>query len=429
MTSEPGATPGLVRSMRRWDLVGVVVNGVIGAGIFGLPSKIFSLAGPYSIFAFLICAVCVAAIVLCFAEVASRYSGTGGPFLYASEAYGPATGFLVGWLVFVARLTAFAANCSLLPAYLGLFVPAVAAGVGRAAFLTVLVLVLAAVNVAGVRVAANTSNLFAAGKLIPLAVFVVAGLFFLDASRFSLAVAPGYRPFAQSVFLLVYAFTGFEMAVIPAGEARTPGRDLPVALLTGMAIVVAFYVLIQVVSIGTLPGLATSERPLADAAVRFLGPGGAAMITAGIVISLAGNLNVLMLSASRILFAMAEHGEIPAPLKSIHARHHTPWIAVLVTAAIMLGLTLSGTFLWLLTLSTLSRLVAYIATAGALPILRRRPGAPPARFRLAGGGMMAAAAVALGLWLVSNSTLREARDTAIAAGVGLTMYYSYRKWA
>jgi APA family basic amino acid/polyamine antiporter len=425
---ETSGMPGLVRSMRRWDLVGVVINGVIGAGIFGLPSRVFALAGPYSIFAFLICAVCVAAIVLCFAEVASRYSATGGPYLYASEAYGPATGFLVGWLVFVARLTSFAANCSLLPAYLGLFFPALAAGTGRACILTLVVVVLAAVNVAGVRVAANTSNLFAAGKLIPLAVFVVAGLFFLDPARFSMGVLPGYRPFSQSVMLLVYAFTGFEMSVIPAGEARKPGRDLPVALMAGMSVVVVFYVLIQVVAIGTLPELADSQRPLADAAARFLGPGGAVMITVGIVVSLAGNLNVLMLSASRIIFAMAEHGELPALLAAIHPRHRTPSLAVLTTAAIMLGLTLSGTFLWLLTLSTLARLVAYIATAGALPVLRRDTGAPEAKFRLCGGVAVAVAAIGLGLWLISNSTLREARDTAIAAGIGLTLYYAYRTW-
>jgi amino acid transporter len=228
--------------------------------------------------------------------------------------------------------------------------------------------------------------------------------------------------------LLVYAFTGFEMAVIPAGEARKPGRDLPVALMAGMSVVVVFYVLIQVVAIGTLPELATSQRPLADAAARFLGPSGAVMITVGIVVSLAGNLNVLMLSASRIIFAMAEHGELPAPLAAIHPRHRTPPLAVLATAAIMLGLTLSGTFLWLLTLSTLARLVAYMATAGALPVLRRSPDAPEAKFRLPGGVAVSVAAICLGLWLISNSTLREARDTAIAAGIGLTVYYAYRTW-
>jgi APA family basic amino acid/polyamine antiporter len=419
-------TPGLLRLMRRWDLVGVVINGVIGAGIFGLPSKVFALAGPYSVFAFLLCAVCVGLIVLSFAEVASRFSGTGGPFLYAYEAFGPTTGFLVGWLVFVARLTSFAANCSLLPAYLGLFVPALGAGIGRASLLTAVVVALAIVNVSGVRVAANASNTLAIGKLLPLAVFVIAGLFFLDPARFSPAAAPEYRPFAQSVLLLVYAFTGFEMSVIPAGEARKPGRDLPIALMAGMAVVVVFYVLIQVVSIGTLPNLASSQRPLADAASRFLGAGGALMITAGIVVSLAGNLNVLMLSASRILFAAAGRGQLPAIFAEVQPRFRTPAAAVLATAAIMLALTLSGTFLWLLTLSTVSRLFTYIATAGALPVLRRRPDAPPAAFRLPAGVAISTAAIVLGIWLLSNSTLREARDTAIAAAAGLAIHLVYR---
>ena len=242
--------------MRRWDLVGVVINGVIGAGIFALPSRAFELAGPYSVFAFVLCAFCISLIVLCFAEVAGRFDGTGGPYLYASAAYGPTTGFMVGWLVFVARITSFSANCSLAPAYLALFVPGLDTGWPRAIVLAAIVVTLAAVNVAGVRVAANASNTLAIGKLVPLAVFVVVGLFYLEPARFTRRLLPDYRPFAQAVLVLVYAFTGWEMAVIPAGEARRPGKDLPIALLKGVAVVVVFYVLIQVVAIGTLPNLA-----------------------------------------------------------------------------------------------------------------------------------------------------------------------------
>jgi amino acid transporter len=417
----PKPTFGLLRSIGRWDLVGVVINGVIGAGIFALPSRTFELAGPYSIVAFLLCAACISLVVMCFAEVASRFEGTGGPYLYASAAYGPTTGFMVGWLVFVARITSFSANASLLPAYLALFAPAVGTGAARAAVLAAVVLALAAMNVAGVRVAANASNALAIGKLLPLAVFVGVGLFFVAPERFS-GPPPEYRPFAQAVLIMVYAFTGFEMAVIPAGEARKPGRDLPVALLLGMAAVVTFYVLIQAVCVGTLPALGKTSTPLADAATVFLGRGGAAMIAAGIVISLAGNLNILMLSASRILFAAAEHGQLPAPLASIHPRFRTPVVAVLATAGLMLALTLSGKFLWLLTISTVARLFTYIATAGALPILRRRADAPQASFRLAGGTAVAVSAVVLGAWLLSNATLRETRDTAIAAGAGLAVF-------
>jgi amino acid transporter len=361
----PSAEPRLLRSIGRWDLVAVVLNGVIGAGIFGLPSKVFALVGPYSLISFVACAFAVFVIVLCFAEVAGRFRDTGGPYLFARATYGPLAGFTVGWLVWVTRVTAFAANCSLLPEYLGFFFPRVATGVPRAIVLTVAVTLLAAVNVRGVRTVANTGNALTVGKLIPLLIFIGAGVFFLKPDAFTLGAAPGYYDFSRSVLLLVFAFTGFEMAVIPAGEVRNPGRDLPFALLVGMLVVVTIYVLTQAVSIGTLPELAKSTRPLADAAARFLGTWGAALITAGIVVSLAGNLNVLILAASRMLYAMAEHGELPAPLASVHAGFRTPAIAVIVTTAIMLALTLSGTFSYLITISVLSRLVTYIATCSA----------------------------------------------------------------
>ena len=149
------ADKGLVRSIARWDLVAVVLNGVIGAGIFGLPSKIFRLAGGFSIAAFLVCALCVIPMVLCFAEVGSRYSASGGPYLYAYEAYGAVTGFTVGWLVWMARLTSFSANCSLLPNYLDLLFPGAGSGLPRVCIVTLVVGTLAVVNITGVRVAAN----------------------------------------------------------------------------------------------------------------------------------------------------------------------------------------------------------------------------------------------------------------------------------
>ena len=404
----------------------MVINGVIGAGIFGLPSKVFGLSGSYSIFAFALCALCVGVIVLCFAEVGSRFSGSGGPYLYTRETFGSVTGFTVGWLVWIARITSFAANCSLLPEYLDKFFPGAASGLPRALIITGVIGTLALVNVAGVRLAADASNIFAIGKLLPLAVFIVAGLWFLDPSRFSFATVPAYHPFSQSVLLLVYAFTGFEMAVIPAGETNNPQRNLAPALLTGMAAVVTFYVLIQIVSIGTLPDLAASRRPLADAAARFLGTGGAVMITVGIVISLAGNLNVLILAASRMLFAMSEGGELPGVLSRVHPRTRTPVLAILSTMAVMLALTLSGTFIALVTLSTISRLFTYMATCGALPILRRQPNAPKAGFLMPAGVAVAVSGIVVCVWLLSNSTLREARDTSIAIAAGLGLYWLNR---
>jgi amino acid transporter len=396
--------PNLARSLRRRDVVAVVLNGVIGAGIFGLPAKVFSLSGDYSLAAFGVCAACVMAIVLSFAEVAGRYSGTGGPYLYARDAYGPATGFAVGWLVWIARITSFSANCTLLPEYLDFFFPGAAAGLCRAMIILFAVGLLAFLNLRSVRVMADAGNAFAFGKLLPLAIFVGAGLFFLHRGSFSFHHAPGYHAFSQSVLLLVYAFTGFEMAVIPAGEIRSPERTLPLALFTGMSIVVVFYVLIQVVCIGTLPRLAESHRPLADSASGFLGTGGAVMITAGILISLAGNLNVLILAASRILFAMAESGELPRSLGYVHPKTQVPVVAVLGTITVMLGLTLSGTFIYLVTLSTISRLITYLVTCS---VVRRWVGAM---------GVVSC------LWLLSSAGWRDARDAGIGVGIGLIIY-------
>jgi amino acid transporter len=410
-------------------MVAVVLNGVIGGGIFGLASRVYALSGTYSLLAFGACAICVSLIVLSFAEVAGRFSGTGGPYLFAKECYGPAAGFGVGWLVWVARVTSFAANCSLVPDYLAFFFPGAATGAPRALILVVLVTALAAVNVRGVRNTANWSNVLAVGKLLPLGVFVVAGLAMLVPARFSFAAGTSYHGFSQSVLLLVYAFTGFEMAVIPAGEVHNPGRDVPRALLIGMTAVVAFYVGIQAACIGTLPGaeLAKSSRPLADAAAGFLGNGGAVMMMVGMVVSLAGNLNVLILAASRMLFAMAEGRALPAGLASVHPRFRTPAVAVLATTAVMLTLALSKTFVYLVTVSTVARLVTYFATCGALPILRRRHSGG-AGFHLPGGVWIAGAAMALCLWLLSNASLQEAFHTAIAVAVGYVIYGAYRSY-
>jgi amino acid transporter len=413
---------GLIRSIRKWDLIAVTVNSVIGAGIFGLPSKVYGLAGNYSLVAFVLCALFAAMIVLCFAEVSSRYSDTGGPYLYARDAFGPMAGFAIGWLMWIARITAFAANTSIMLGYLSLFWPAVAAGPVRATVICFITLALATVNLIGVRDVALTTNILTIGKLAPLALLILSGLFYLDLSRFSLGPAPPPVAFSGAMLLLVYAYTGFEIAVVPAAEMRNPQRDLPIAILTTIGIVALLYILIQIVCIGTLPGLSTSERPLADVASRILGRHGAAMISVGAVISIAANLNVVVLSASRIPFAMAERGELPRFLAVIHKRFHTPHASIILTCTIMGALTLSGTFLYTLTISTIARLVIYGATCFALPVLRRRGSAAATAFRAPLGVPISLGVLALAIWLLWNTTFRELRDTAIAAAVGLAAY-------
>jgi len=416
----------LVRGIRRWDLVAITINGIIGAGIFGLPSKVYSLIGTYSLIAFVVCALVVALIILCFAEVSSRFEETGGPYLYAREAYSPAVAFEVGWLIWLARVTAFAANCNLLINYLSFFWLSATNPFWRASVIVLVVTGLAIINLLGIRQAAIVSNIFTVGKLVPIIIFIAAGLFFLNPAAYEFGPRPTTGAFSQSVLLLVYAFTGFEMATIPAGEVRDPQRNLPRALLIAILVVAILYIMIQVVCVGTLPGLAQSQKPLADAGSQFLGVAGGAIISAGAIISITGNLNILLLSGSRLPFAMAEQKQLPEFIASVHRKFFTPWVSILITAGIMLFLTLKSSFVAALTISAIARLFTYAATCLALPIFRARRETPAALFRLPGGTVIAILSLLLIVWLLLNATLQEAKVSAIAAGVGLLIYFVHR---
>lgn len=417
---------GLVRGIGRWDLVAVAINAIIGAGIFGLPSRAYALIGSYSLIAFIVCAIVVALIILCYAEVGSRFTETGGPYLYAREAFGSAVGFEVGWLMWLARLTAFAANCNLLVDYLGFFWAPATTHYWREAIIVVVVAVLAAVNIAGVRDAALVTNVFTIGKLIPLILFIAVGLFFLNPHAYSFAERPAYGAFSSSVLILVYAFSGFEMAAIPAGEIRDPQRTLPLALLTAIGVVALLYISIQIICIGTLPELAASQRPLADASSVFLGSAGSAIISAGVVVSIVGNLNIIILAGSRLPFAMAERRELPLIISATHKRFRTPHVAILITSGAVLALTLWSTFSKQVNLSVIARLVSYSVTCAALLVFRRKASAPPAIFKAPAGAAAAIAALLLAGWLLSNISALDARDSAIATAVGLVIYFAFR---
>lgn len=417
----------LVRGIGKWDLTAIAINTIIGAGIFGLPAKVTALIGGYSLIAFVICALIIGLIVLCFAEVGSRFKDTGGMYLYAREAFGPVVGFEVGWLYWVVRVTTFAANANLLLAYLGFFYPTANQGTTRIILIAITLLLLTAVNFAGIRQSVILTNFFTVGKILPLLVFAAVGLFFIQPENFTFGPLPGYGSFSEAILILIYAFVGFEAAVIPAGETRDPQKNVPFALLTALGIVAVLFIVIQVVSIGTLPGLATSERPLADAAGQFLGTWGAAFITIGALISISGNLNTGFLTASRMPYAMAEQGEVPQMLGVTHQRFKTPWVSVLVTSLFMLVFAVQSSFISALTISTIVRLLVYATTCAALPVYRKRENAPPAAFKAPLGIAAAVLSLLLTIWLLTNVNYqKEGLMVVILAAVGLIFYFAYR---
>jgi len=417
----------LVRGIGRWDLTAIAINTIIGAGIFGLPARVHALIGSYSLIAFVLCAIIIGFIVLCYAEVSSRFSTTGGPYLYAREAFGSVVGFEVGWLYWIVRITTFAANCNLFVTYLGFFDERIATGTGRTVIIGAIVILLAGVNLIGVKQSALMTNLFTAGKLIPLFLFALIGLFFIQPANFNFDVVPQYDTFSKAVLLLIYAFVGFEVSVVLGGETKDPQRTMPFALMVAVAVVAVLYIFIQIVSIGTLPNLATSERPLADAAATFMGTFGAAFITVGALISILGNLNVGLLGGTRLLFAMSEQKDLPAVVSSTHSKFKTPYVAIIFSAVVILFLTIFSSFITALAIATITRLLVYATTCLAVPVFRKRENAPEAKFLAPAGIVAAVLSLLLIVWLLTQVDFaKEGLPILIAAVVGLSVYLPYK---
>ncbi|AKD55219.1 APC family permease [Spirosoma radiotolerans] len=422
MADTTSSSPVLLRGIGRYDFIALIINITIGAGILGLPTKLYALAGTWSLLAYGVSAGIVTLIILCFAEVSSRFSGTGGPYLYTRIAFGPLVGFEVGWLFWLSRIAAFASICNLFVSYAALFRPQLATGWERTGLMAALVTSLAILNYIGVQRSARVNTLFTITKLLAVALFAAVGLFFVKSTAFAWPPFPSYASFSQTVLLLIFTFSGFDVATIPSGEVQQPQRTVPLSLLVAIGTVAVLFMAVQIVCIGTLPNLGSSERPLADAARQFIGPAGGWFITIVALLTALGTLHALMLTGPRLLFAMAEQGQLPNWLAATHPRFRTPYSAILITAILQLLLAVTGTFLYALTLSTLIRIAYFALTCAALPVFRRRANVPPAQFRVAGGWLISALAVVLCLWLLSNSSGREARDVAIAMAAGLVIF-------
>jgi amino acid transporter len=404
-TSGPAASPQLVRAIGRWSLAALVLNSILGSGIFGLPSDIAKLVGGQAPLAYVLVALGMALIVACFAEVSSRFTEAGGPYLYARVAFGRFAGLQVGWMAGLVRVTAAAANANLFVVYLGEFWPQATNRWPRLGILFVLLGVLTLINYRGVRSGARVTNFFTVAKLLPLAVFVAAGAFFLFSSgpveRTAELPVATTRNWLEAVLLLVFAYGGFEAALLPMAEASNPRRDAPFALGVVLAFITVLYISIQLIVMNTMADPTASQRPLATAAHAFLGSMGAAFISVGALLSIYGYLSSMMVMSPRLPFALAERGDFPRVFARVHERFRTPHLAIVLFGALLFGMAAWGGFRGNATLSAVSRLLTYAPVCLALIVLRRKqPG--DAAFRLPGGEVVAALAIVFSLLLLAG---------------------------
>ena len=428
MSNDKGAQ--LRRDIGFFGAAFLVLNAMIGAGIFALPGKVAVNAGMLSPWLFLAVGVVFLAVVLTFAELASYFRDSGGPVLYASYAFGPLAGFGTGWILFLSRMTAFAANANVMAIYLGSLLPWFGEGVGRAAVISVITLGLTYANILGVKDGVRTMGFFTILKVLPLILLVLLGLQHVTADTLIPSAAAVIEDLGGTTLLLVYAYVGFETMAVTAGETAEPRRTLPRALIRTVIGTGILYFLIVLVFISVIPEDTYADATLVDVGRSLAGASGAIGITLAAVFSIGGNLAGTMIAGPRLIFALAENRLLPAWFGNIHPRYATPDHSILVMGGLALVMALSGSFVELAVASSLSRMLSYILSIASLPIIRNRASdTMKARaYRIRGGYLVPLVGLAICLWLTAQATAENWRTVGILLAIGLVLYAVERRF-
>ena len=422
----PNSTPTLARALSRWDLTAIAVNTMVGSAIFVLPATAGASIGPWAPLSFLACAAIILLLVLTYAAAGSQFRETGGPYLYARKAFGEVVAFEVGWIFWLGRLAAVGANYSVFILYLAYFEPGLADGLPRAVTITLMALLMTLANIRGVKLSARIVNGFTLAKLLPLALLILVGFVAVEFTQPGSPKAFTAPDFLRSIFILVFAYGGFEQASIPAGEAKEPQRDLPRALLLALGVVTLLYVSIQFVSYAIDPSIAASTRPLAQVADRLLGPFGAGLIALGAMVSTSGYLFGASLAVPRLGFALAEQGQLPPLFGRVHPQYRTPWVSIVTHFLVTWLLAVFLSFLQLAVINVMARLVVSAATCLAVIRFQRRE-QPASAFRLPGKHLIPLAGLALIVLLLLQASRNEVLYGMLALGVGVLGYLFFKK--
>ncbi|MFO0982017.1 MAG: amino acid permease [Planctomycetota bacterium] len=411
------------------DAICIGINLIIGSGIFLRPGAIAAVMGDSGFLAFAAVGVALISVALCYAEVASMYAQNGGSYVYAREAFGPWTGFVVGWSAYVSSLLSWAAVAGGATEYLAELSPFLAQPMVKRAIASLIILAFGFINYVGIKPAAWTTNGFTIAKLLPLLVFAIVGLSIIRLDRLSFATSAS--ALGAGAFKALFACQGFENVPVPAGETKNPRRSIPLATVSSLLFSVSLYVLIMIVatcSVGS-EALARSDRPLALAAENFLGSTGAKLIAICAAISMTGYNSGVALITPRYLSAMAADGFLPRPVSVNHPRFATPHLAIVFTTLAAMLCSLAFDYNSLVDWSIVTSGLMYLATCLAVPILRRtRPDLPRA-FRLPGGWLVPAIGTAVVVTVISQAGRTEFIYSLWTVLAGLVVAAACRSFA
>src|SRR5947207_5124603 len=419
----------LVRGIGIPALTANIVSSTIGAGIFVIPATVARGLGPAAPLAFVCCAIAMVLFVTCFAIAGSRVSLTGGLYAYVEVAFGRYVGFLAGMLYFLTALGAVAGVVNVLANSVALVVPFLGGPMMRIIVMLAVYGSLGLINIRGVRQGAGAVTVITVAKLLPLLLFVCVGIFFIHAPNLSWIGWPGSKSLGDAVILLIFAFVGIEVALIPSGEVKNPARTVPRSAYLALVVTTVIYILIQLVAQGTLGAdLANHpDTPLAEAAAGFLGNLGRTILLAGATISAFGFVTSDILSSPRILFAFGRDGVIPAWFAHVHPRYRSPDTAIVTYAALAFAFSVTSTFEALAVLSNVAVLLMYFLCCASCWILIRRDvhaDGPP--FNFPGMNIVPALAIVAILWILAHATRREFAVTAAVLAIASILYWMRR---
>ena len=416
----------LVRAIGVWGLAAGIFNTTVGGGIFRLPAAVSGMIGAAAPIVYVVCAVTMGLIVLCFAEAGSRVSRTGGPYSYVEVVFGPYAGFMAGVLLWLLGTTAVASVASAYAGFAGAFVPALSGPLARAMVLATTFAVMTVVNVSGVKQASRLVAVLSLAKLLPLMILVGVGALAITPSNLAVSEIPAASSVARTAIVLIFAFTGVECALVPSGEMKNPSRTVPWAIAIGMTGITVLYLAIQTVAQGVLgPALADAKSaPLAVVAEHVMGAPGRTLLLGGAIVSTLGYLSGMTLAVPRALFALARDGFLPKAVAHIHPRFHTPHVAIVVQSAVVCALAIANEFEALAVLANLSALLLYLACAVAGYLLKRRgvQDGETKPFSLPGGPTVPILACATILWLLTSITLEEWLKVGLTLAVASAMF-------
>ena len=389
-------------------------NGIVGASIFALPAVLLADWGSFSPFLFLIVGLAALLVIIPFANSAAAFPENGGPATYGLV-YGRVAAFELGWIYYVARVAGFAANANVLVDYIGRWLSGAQEGLGRATLIVGICAGLAMINILGVKRAIRVLGGFTILKALPLLlVSVVALIIFGPAPA---PVTPASIDKFEAAFLITfYAFVGFENAVVPAGETKNPRLTLPRAILTTTVLTAALYFLVQLAFVTVFKTAPEGSSPLVDMGSAVAGPAGAFLLTFAAICSLLGNLLAGTAATPRITYAMGERRDLPAWFAAVNGKFLTPANSIVFLGVIVALLAISGSFVWLAVVSTLARLIVYIATIGALPLSHDRPKLTLLHW------LSGAAGIAICFWGAAQAAQSAWFTLAALAAAGLLLY-------